>query len=328
MVIADEDAWIREIFDIQPHPIASGAIAQVHLATDRRTGDLIALKLKKIGIDQLIGLDLRLFSAAARILARVPQIRSIPIKELSKDISDKLYEQLDFEKEALNIEIFRSWNFFPKRIRFPTVVCRPSKNILAMSFETNLTPIDQSNCENQHEVIKDCMRSIFEMIFFFGIVHCDIHPGNLQLNQYSQLLYLDFGLVSRMEAATMGNFREFFLSVSLGKGDIAANIIVNTAISVPEIFDIDKFRFDVSKLISSYSRLTAEKFSLTTFVSNLYLIQRSHGVYGTPEFFWPIYALFCIEGLVRKQHPKLDFQRMAMDYIIERRFGAAPSIER
>ncbi|MFH7422901.1 AarF/UbiB family protein, partial [Pseudomonas syringae pv. tagetis] len=58
-----------------------------------------------------------------------------------------------------------------------------------------------------------CMRLLemfYGMVFRDGIVHSDLHPGNILICGGSEICLLDFGLVLHLTVEQKKDFREFF----------------------------------------------------------------------------------------------------------------------
>ncbi|MDJ0573724.1 MAG: AarF/UbiB family protein [Xenococcaceae cyanobacterium MO_234.B1] len=66
---------ITQVFNpIEPQPIAAGSIAQIHRAT-LVTGEAVALKVQRPGIDRIVDKDIKLIKAIAQIFERSQKTR-------------------------------------------------------------------------------------------------------------------------------------------------------------------------------------------------------------------------------------------------------------
>jgi aarF domain-containing kinase len=88
-------------------PLASASIAQVH-AAKLKTGEDVVLKVQKPGIDQLLKADLGFIYIASRLIEFwQPDWERTSLSAVVGDIRSSMLEELDFQKEATNMEEFR-----------------------------------------------------------------------------------------------------------------------------------------------------------------------------------------------------------------------------
>ena len=102
-VIEDELGPISQTFEyVDPKPLASASIAQVH--TGRlKTGEDIVIKVQKPGIDECLKADLSFLFVAARVLEFLqPDWERTSLSAVAGDLRSSMLEELDFHKEALN----------------------------------------------------------------------------------------------------------------------------------------------------------------------------------------------------------------------------------
>ena len=88
-------------------PLASASIAQVHVAK-LKTGEDVVIKVQKPRIDESLKADLSFIYVAARVLEFLqPDFERTSLSAIAGDVRSSMLEELDFEKEATNIEEFR-----------------------------------------------------------------------------------------------------------------------------------------------------------------------------------------------------------------------------
>ena len=94
---------------VDPKPLASASIAQVHAAT-LKTGEDVVIKVQKPRIDDLLKADLNFIYIASRVLEFLqPDFERTSLSAVAFDVKGSMLEELDFEKEASNIEEFRDF---------------------------------------------------------------------------------------------------------------------------------------------------------------------------------------------------------------------------
>lgn len=99
----------RTFASIDQTALASASIAQVHAAT-LRTGEDVVIKVQKPRIDESLKADLSFIYVASRILEFLqPDWERTSLSAIAGDIRASMLEELDFQKEATNVEEFRQF---------------------------------------------------------------------------------------------------------------------------------------------------------------------------------------------------------------------------
>jgi aarF domain-containing kinase len=105
---------------VDPKPLASASIAQVHVAK-LRTGEDVVIKVQKPGIDECLKADLSFIYIASRVLEfLLPDWERTSLSAIAGDIRLSMLEELDFEKESRNTEEFRRFLADNKLLRKAT----------------------------------------------------------------------------------------------------------------------------------------------------------------------------------------------------------------
>ena len=93
------------VTQVDPKPIASASIAQVHRAKlkDRQ----VVLKFKRPGIEAQIKDDLALVKSGASLLSLIPNFGMEFINPWLREFEAGLLSELDFRKEVQNLAFFR-----------------------------------------------------------------------------------------------------------------------------------------------------------------------------------------------------------------------------
>jgi ubiquinone biosynthesis protein len=312
---------LLQLENIAKTPLATGSIAQIHLAESRKIGRL-ALKIKKPRTEKLIFLDIMIAKAMAKIVSKLPLSRQLPVVETMDLVCDAVWKQTDFSLEVSNTKRLQLCFSASPNVRFVRVYPELSSNeVIVMEYEEGLHRLDEISVPllDHHRIIEVSLEAIYEMFFYHGLVHCDVHAGNVLYRKSGEVVFVDCGLVVTVNKNDREDFIDFFLCISLNRGDRAADLILRKALHVPKDINIAKFRNAISSLIASVSGLTAKDFSVGEFVRTLFKIQKAFGVRGSADFTWMALVLLTFEGVVRGRHPEIDFQRIAMNLVVARR---------
>jgi ubiquinone biosynthesis protein len=305
---------LGEVFtEVAAEPVASGSIACVYRAT-LRTGGEVAVKLRRPDIAERMAADLALLRRGAGLVARLPALRGTPVRELVGQVCDAVLGQLDFEREAGDLERLRLNLVTVPRVRVPRVhraACRDTA--IVMDLVPGLDAAAAACCgpAERRAFAAATMAVVYQMLFVDGFVHCDLHPGNLYFTASGRVVVLDAGFSVRLEDRMRVLFAEFFLNMSLGRGRRCAEIVLRSARGCRPDADLAAFTDDVEDLVARTVGLAAKEFSLIAFATSLFRLQRRYGVAAAPELVFPLLSLLVVEGSVRDLDPDLDFQAEA-----------------
>jgi ubiquinone biosynthesis protein len=314
-----------EIAHVDLQAFACGSVSQVHLAR-LRDGRLIALKLLRPDARRRFEADLALGRKGAAVLARLPQLGSVPVLAAFGQFSASLAGHLDLRLEASRQRSCRQHLAADRAVIVPALVdelC--SERVIAMEYVAGAKRVDDPGLEPalRRAGLRGGLRVLYRMIFELGLVHCDFHPGNLLVAPAGRLVVLDFGYVAAVPPSARRQFTQFFLAIALDDAELATRVIVETANGRPPA-RTDGLERELAALLRSVHGLGPGEFQITGLVHRLFEIQRRQGIPGTPAFAMMILALVSYEGLLKLFEPTLDFQREAIPYLLGRAAAMRP----
>ena len=191
---------------IDENPLASASIAQVHAAT-LVTGEDVVIKVQRPGIEVKLNADLNLLYVSAYVFEKIaPNSARASLTGIVKDFHSSIMEEVDFLKEAKNIEEFDDFlsTIGQSQVMVPKVYHQAStKKVLTMQ---RLHGVALTDLQSIKRLVKDPEKTLilalntwFQSIMFCGFFHADVHAGNLMVLEDGRLAFIDFGIVGRIE---------------------------------------------------------------------------------------------------------------------------------
>ncbi|MEU4746006.1 AarF/UbiB family protein [Actinosynnema sp. NPDC023658] len=311
--------WPFQDFDWTP--VASGSIATVHEAVTL-DGRHVAVKVRRPGIERVMWQDFTLTASAMSLMSMVPKLRKMPFKLMHGQVGGAILRQLDFAAEAASLSALRT-NLAgsTRNVTIPApLLDLCTAETVVMEFVSDLRRFEpgELDLDTRRSVQRAVLGTVYEMLFIDGLVHCDLHPGNLYFDLNADLVMLDAGFVIQLPDPVRRSFADFFINMAMGDGWMCAQIVIESAAEIADDCDLEGFRTALGELVSETSGAKSGDFDLARFAGRLFDLQRRFGLFPAPEFAFPLLSLLVIEGMIKGFDSDLDFQAEAIPVLRRR----------
>ena len=234
LLAAELGADPSELFaSFDEEPFASASIAQVHFAT-LHTGEDVVVKIQRPGIRRRVAADLQILKRFAQVAELAKTGRRLSAKDVVADFADNLAEELDFRIEAQSMEAWVSGlhsSPLGRNIKVPDVHWEfTSERVLTMERVHGVRIDDIAAIRKQGfdgtELVKALLFSTFEGGLRHGLFHGDLHAGNLLVDAKGRIVFLDFGIMGRIDPRERWLLRELVYALLVKKDHAAAGKIL------------------------------------------------------------------------------------------------------
>ena len=253
---------VFEIFD--PQPIGAASLACVYQA-QLKTGERVAVKVRRPGIGPLIAADLRAMDWLLIVAETLTIIPPGVTRRFREDFQTILFNEMNFRTEARYTDLFRRRAAKRKKgVTAPRVhfqYC--SEEVMVSEFVSGvwmwelmaavdsndqafLSRVRRIGIEPKalaRKIVMIMNREVQEELFF----HADPHPANLVVMPNNEICFIDFGAIGRFSTQTRKTLREF--QHHMIRGDIGR--MVNCALSLigplPPM-DVERIRIEMEKI--------------------------------------------------------------------------------
>ncbi|KAG7554177.1 UbiB domain [Arabidopsis suecica] len=258
---------IESVYEyVDPTPIASASIAQVHGARLRGSQEDVVIKVLKPGIEDFLVADLNFIYVVARIFEFLsPEFSRTSLVGIVKDIRESMLEEVDFNKEAQNIESFKRYletMGLTGQATAPRVYkyCS-SRRVLTMErlYGVPLTDLDsiRSLVSSPENSLITALNVWFGSLLACESFHADVHAGNLWLLRDGRIGFLDFGIVGRISPKTWAAMEVFLASIATEEYESMASALIQMGATNRDV-DAKAFAKDLEKMFSSIQELDTE----------------------------------------------------------------------
>jgi predicted unusual protein kinase regulating ubiquinone biosynthesis (AarF/ABC1/UbiB family) len=228
------------------------------------------------------------------------------------DFAATLREELDFRKEAENLQRFNDImaELGHENVRAPVPhLDLTTERVLVMERfigirVDNFDEIRRRGVDGEAKLVAG-LRAWFQCVVFYGFFHGDVHAGNLMLLDDDDLGFLDFGIVGRFSEKERWLVTDYMIAFATGNYRRLAELICDMA-GRPANLDMEQF---VKDLGETYSPLLRLSFGEVNYAEMLPGIQRTatrHRVKMPKEFILITKQLLYFDRYAKALAPKLN----------------------
>eukprot|EP01062_Namystynia_karyoxenos_P073350 TRINITY_DN70150_c0_g1_i1.p1 TRINITY_DN70150_c0_g1~~TRINITY_DN70150_c0_g1_i1.p1 ORF type:complete len:562 (+),score=190.11 TRINITY_DN70150_c0_g1_i1:84-1688(+) len=218
-------------FAINPVPIGSASLAQVHSAQGWQDMGRVAIKVQHPIVADNIETDLL---ALSWVLWGIEKVNpDLHVRWVEPLMRESLMRELDFRLEAENAVRMKETLASVPWVKVPTVFTKfVTKRVLVMEFEEGCRVDDMEGLREMQLRPRDVAGRVCELfgrqIYLDGFVHADPHPGNILVRPTArkvkgrgrehggiELVLLDYGMCREIPAKVRSNYASLWRAMVL-----------------------------------------------------------------------------------------------------------------
>lgn len=291
---------IAECFvEFEREPMASASIGQVHRAK-LPNGRAVVVKVQHPDIEGTIRRDLNILSTLATLAERQEDLRNYQPAAVVREFRQTLMRELDFHREARNLQQFRQ-NFaededivFPKP--YPDL---STSRILTLQLLKGTSVGDPAQLRHRHincEALARKGAGVFvQMIFRDGFYHADPHPGNIIAMAKNRVGILDGGMVGRID----DDLRERIVELLLAAADrdaVRLADVIAIVCKAPANLDRGAISADLMEVIGQYGTQAIDQFDVSGALTAVTRILHEYKLFMPSRLSMLIKCLIVLEG--------------------------------
>src|SRR5215831_4497428 len=208
---------------IETSATAAASLGQVHKAALASRGEVVAVKVQRPNIEQLVRMDLGSLKFVIRVITRFVNTGSlIDLKGIYREFERTVFEEIDFVAEAANCKRFKEMFQDDPSIYIPEVHEEyTTRRILVLEWIDGIKINDYEALEaagiDRLEVANRTVQAYFHQFFNEGFFHADPHPGNIFVKpgisgDQPIIEFVDFGMVGSITSIMKKSLRALFLA--------------------------------------------------------------------------------------------------------------------
>lgn len=193
-----------EFTAIDPNPLGSASIAQVHKAA-LKSGEAVVIKIQRPNIKEIMADDIALLRKASGILKLAAGTEGIlDLGTILDELWRTSQEEMNFRKEAAHLETFRQNQKDIKYASCPKVYKNfTTTELLVMEYIDGIRIDDSSSLAKNgydiEEIASKTAENYCKQILEDGFFHADPHPGNIWISE-GKIIWLDLGMMGHLSS--------------------------------------------------------------------------------------------------------------------------------
>lgn len=311
---------LEECFDIiEEEPVAAASLSQVHRAV-MRDGRVVALKVQRPGIVDLIETDLLILqSLARRVESLSPALRVYNLRGMVDEFSLQIRRELDFAQDGMNADRLRRNMRGIPGVKIPRVhwgISGPC--LLAMDYVEGVRIDDVAAIRAFGlfpEDIADLGFSAYiQQIFVDGFFHGDPHPGNLLVTRRGEVVFLDYGIVGVLRPERRRAFADLLLAMT--RTDVAGVIAALEKLDVHiSPADLDSVKDDLYLVLLDYREMRLERMNFAVAIRGLTDTLRRYHIRVPSNLMLMMKVVVMVMDIGTRLDPSFNFDQRIRPYL-------------
>ena len=197
-----------------------------------------------------------------------------------------------------------------------------NKKFLIMDFMEGAEIDDYADdasvdARGKSKLAKILANNYMKQIFTDGFFHADPHPGNILLkesNEGPQITYLDFGMVGKLNHASIRHLNELLVAIASGKPEEIRRNLLLICRKRGKVNE-DKLLADITRVFDQYYGMSASDGGASNIFGEIVTLCTNNNLVMPRELTLVFKGLLTIEGIISKLDPTASIQKLIKPYV-------------
>lgn len=219
--------WKQKFAEFEHKPAAAASLGQVHRAR-AHGGEPLACKLQYPDMQSAVEADLKQLEWLFAIHRRMDP--AIDTTEISKEIGERVREELDYEREAKHVALYRHMLADVAEVKVPRAWPELStRRLLTLDWleGTRLLTHKGAAIEVRNTLANAMFKAWWHPFSRFGVIHGDPHLGNYTVFAHdgvpAGINLLDYGCVRIFPPKFVGGVVDLYRGLLNGRDDLVVH---------------------------------------------------------------------------------------------------------
>lgn len=311
---------IEEIFSrIDPKPLGSASLAQVHRAT-LITGEDVAVKVQRPGVRETMAQDVSIMRSLAKVAAKLfPDTQIIDFKGVVEELWDTFEAETDSLIEARNLAAFKKFSQSYKYMDCPAPypeLC--TEHVVVMDYVDGISVSHPGQLVAAGYDLKEIGTKLVDnyatQILDEGFFHADPHPGNI-IVRGGQIVLIDLGMTGRLDQRTRNVLKDMIFAVAKQDSPALADSLLRFAVASPDSEDYPSLLADLDMVVQEFGTVDLSELDIAAFLTSLTQLASRHGIEIPSSITTVGRALVTLEGLLDEFIPNVNMIQIISAHI-------------
>lgn len=315
---------ISAVFSEFSDAVAAASIAQVHRARLASTGQEVAVKVLRPGIEKAFRKDVDAFYLAASVIELFsPSSRRLKPMDVIRHFDGVVQGELDLRLEAAAAGEYGATTEDDQGFVVPkTFFFHSAKRVMTLEWAEGIPfgDVDAIGAAgHDRQVLGERVLQLFlRQALNDGYFHADMHQGNLKVSAAGDIIAYDFGIMGRIDEYTRRVYAEILIGFIRRDYRRVAEVHFEAGY-VPADRDIDAFAQALRAVGEPIFGMNANQISMGRLLAYLFEVTERFGMETRTELILLQRTMVVVEGVARTMHPQINIWEVAQpvveDYI-------------
>lgn len=307
---------VSELFSEFSEPIAAASIAQVHRARLAESGEDVAVKVLRPGIERAFNKDVDAFYFAARIVDLfAPGARRLRPMDVIEHFDGVVQGELDLRLESAAASEFAANTTGDAGFQLPQIRWELSaRRVMTMGWADGTAIGDNAALDaagHDRRVLGERVLSLFlNHALRDGYFHADMHQGNMKVAANGDIIAYDFGIMGHIDEYTRRVYAEILFGFIKRDYKRVAEVHFEAGY-VPADRDVDEFARAIRAVGEPIFGMDASHISMGNLLNYLFEVTERFGMETRTELILLQRTMVVVEGVARSLDPKINIWEVA-----------------
>lgn len=314
-------SWEETFIAIDPKPLGSASIAQVHRAV-LLNGTVVAVKVRRPGIVEEMSEDIMLMR---RLLATVEFVNNshktlfLNFDGLLDELERTTKNELDFRVELDNLIRFHAeiatQDGVTSPIPFPAV---SNESVLVMQYVEGVQVDDVTALRAEGVDLNRwayrIMQSYISQVLDDGFFHADPHPGNIIIKD-REIIWIDLGMTGSLNPSQRQLVGRMFRSITSNDPYLLMESVIGISKKNGPV-DYGNLLQELSVLLDKYGSSDLSDINIGDAMGEMVEVMRTQNLIMAPAVTMLVRGVVTLEGVMEDIAPTLNVLQIVSQHVI------------